>query len=116
MGSLVVLGLLVNPLIARSTFRCRRRGWQVLCTETKNASCVRGGDIASAMRLVPYLAEISAGVGTLRDCSRRLPGFIGPIPSTALDKAIQLLQAIVGWAGFGVKMLTEERSANQAEH
>ena len=48
------------------------------------------------MWLVPYLAEISAGVGTLRDCSRRLPGFTGPIPSTALDKAIQLLQAIVG--------------------
>ena len=53
-----------------------------------------------AVLLVPYLADTSAGVGTLRDCSRRLPGFTGPIPSTSLDKAIKLLAAIVWW-GMG---------------
>jgi hypothetical protein len=35
----------------------------------------------------PYLADCSAGFGTLRPTDRRLPGFTGPIPSTRLDKA-----------------------------
>jgi hypothetical protein len=35
----------------------------------------------------PYLADRSAGFGTLRPSDRRLPGFTGPIPSTRLDKA-----------------------------
>ena len=35
----------------------------------------------------PYLADRSAGFGTLRSTDRRLPGFTGPIPSTRLDKA-----------------------------
>ena len=35
----------------------------------------------------PYLADRSAGFGTLRSRDRRLPGFTGPIPSTRLDKA-----------------------------
>ena len=35
----------------------------------------------------PYLADRSAGFGTLRPTDRRLPGFTGPIPSTRLDKA-----------------------------
>jgi hypothetical protein len=35
----------------------------------------------------PYLADRSAGFGTLRPSDRRLPGFTGPIPSTHLDKA-----------------------------
>src|SRR3954451_3021621 len=35
----------------------------------------------------PYLADRSAGFGTLRPKGRRLPGFTGPIPSTHLDKA-----------------------------
>ncbi len=35
----------------------------------------------------PYLADRSAGFSTLRSSRRRLPGFIGPIPSTRLDKA-----------------------------
>ena len=54
-----------------------------------------------ALKLIPYLADTSAGVGTLRDYSRRLPGFTGPNPSTALDKVIQLLAAIVGRGGVG---------------
>lgn len=61
-----------------------------------------------AVKLVPYLADTSAGVGTLRDCSRRLPGFTGPIPSTALDKAIQLLQAIVGRWGWNCQDFPKE--------
>jgi hypothetical protein len=38
----------------------------------------------------PYLADRSAGFGTLRPTDRRLPGFTGPIPSTHLDKAALL--------------------------
>ena len=38
----------------------------------------------------PYLADRSAGFGTLRPTDRRLPGFTGPIPSTRLDKAALL--------------------------
>jgi hypothetical protein len=38
----------------------------------------------------PYLADRSAGFGTLRPADRRLPGFTGPIPSTRLDKAALL--------------------------
>jgi hypothetical protein len=38
----------------------------------------------------PYLADRSAGFGTLRPRDRRLPGFTGPIPSTRLDKAALL--------------------------
>ena len=34
----------------------------------------------------PYLADLSAGIGTLR--GRRLPGFTGPFPSTSRDKAV----------------------------
>jgi hypothetical protein len=37
-------------------------------------------------RRSPYLADRSAGIGTLR-VKRRLPGFIGPYPSTSPDKA-----------------------------
>lgn len=36
---------------------------------------------------IPYLADRSAGFGTLRSRERRLPGFTGPSPSTHLDKA-----------------------------
>lgn len=51
------------------------------------------------MKLIPYLADTSAGVGTLVIVTR-LPGFTGPNPSTSLDKVIQLLAAIVGrWGG-----------------
>lgn len=35
----------------------------------------------------PYLADLSAGIGTLR-LMRRLPGFTGPFPSTSHDKAV----------------------------
>ena len=38
----------------------------------------------------PYLADRSAGFGTLRFADRRLPGFTGPSPSTPLDKAALL--------------------------
>lgn len=58
-----------------------------------------GGDNARAVKLIPYLADTSAGVGTLVIVTR-LPGFTGPNPSTSLDKVIQLLAAIVGrWGG-----------------
>ena len=63
--------------------------------------------------LLPYLADHSAGVGTLRRIPTndvvhlgRLPGFIGPIPSTSLDKAaIWLLPLLYGAAISLVKGL-----------
>jgi len=50
----------------------------------KISPCLEQRDSA---KLYPYLADLSAGIGTLR-FARRLPGFIGPFPSTSPDKAI----------------------------
>gem|GEM_PF-5657719 len=76
----------------------------------KKSPCLSRGMKAYAS-LLPYLADHSAGVGTLRRVPTndvvhlgRLPGFIGPIPSTSLDKAaIQLLSLLYGGSILLVK-------------
>src|SRR5262249_36250141 len=56
----------------------------------------------------PYLADRSAGIGTLR--FRRLPGFTGPSPSTSRDKAsIRLLITNVTTSSQRVKSELRDR-------
>ena len=57
---------------------------------------VRGRFALIADQPLPYLTDRSVGIGTLT-AMVWLPGFIGPSPSTSLDKslvAIQLLGAL----------------------
>lgn len=100
-----------QPIQPEETAVHRGRGYE------KTPMPEQGGECRCRSR-IPYLADHSAGIGTLRSFlkkRRRLPGFTGPIPSTSLDKASSIVEG--NSSGLpGVRQLGTQKSRMGIAH